>query len=161
QPDREEIMTNGRLVLGSFLCTAVLGGGPQDSTHRLDYPALAQGFLSGNGLKAWVAGGPGEHTFQEALDGPAFGRGLLGALDVRAPKEGLANNGLAEEFRTTVKALLDIQAEWFAWRMPDKAATYADDWKNLGKWVKGWSNGKLAHADGGKSLLDSLDAGES
>jgi hypothetical protein len=128
--------------------------------HSLDYTELARTFLSENALEELARSGPGGHSFQELLDGPAFVRLDLVGLDVRFPRRALASAETADQFREVVAALVEVQRHWTDWQHPELSAGSADDWKALAKWVKSWPRGKLGAADGGRSLLESLGASE-
>ena len=148
------------LTAASFVLPGRAQAAPaQDTIRRLDYPALARTFLQEHGLAEWAASGPAGHEFEAFLDSPVFVRVTLGTLELRIPAKSLEVPEVVEDFQAAAGAAVDVQANWFAWKGTE-APRAAEDWKVLAKWVKGWSRGKLAHADGGSCLLDSLDAGD-
>lgn len=154
-------MWNGKVLFAGFALAAFAQAGPQDTIRSLDYPELARSFLDDHGLDSWIASGSAGRDFDQFALSPVFVSIELGTLELRIPAKSLEDVEIAEDFRVTVTAALDVQASWLEWSDPKRAPEFAEDWKALGKWVKSWSRGRLAHAQGGASLFDSLQASES
>ena len=148
-----------RAALVAVTLSVGLGAVPQDGSH-IDFEGLAKSFLEEQGLAEWSAAGPEAHSFDELLDSPAYVSLALGTMDLRIPRKSLEDGATAEEFKSAVQEVLDLQVNWLEWKAPERAVQCAEDWKTLAKWVKGWSKGKLGRADGGKSLYDDLGASE-
>jgi hypothetical protein len=138
---------------------ALAGNGGRDTTP-LDFPDLARTLLDEHGLDAWIEAGPKDKDFAAFVESPVFARVAFGTLELFVPVKSLSDPEIAEEFKTTAGAVVDMQASWQAWKDPQRAGEFAEDWKTLAKWVKTWSRGKLAHADGGASFYDSFEASE-
>lgn len=153
-------MWNGKVSVACFVLAALAQAGPQDTIRTLDYPELARSFLDAHGLKDWLAAGSAGRDFDQFVQSPVFASIELGTLELRIPAKSLEVPDIAEDFRVTAAATVDMQASWQAWSDPKRAPEFEEDWKTLGKWVKGWSRGRLGHAEGGVSLFDSLQASE-
>lgn len=148
-----------RTALVALALSTWLAAAPQDAS-RLDFEGLAKSFLAEQGLADWAAAGPGAHGFDELLDSPAYVRLSLGTFDLRVPRKSLEDGQTADEFKSVVQEILDLQTHWLEWKAPTRAAECGDDWKALAKWVKGWSKSKLARVDGGRTLYEGLAASE-